>query len=81
MNRLQSGRFDLALVPLEKVVGLVHSGKTRVLADLGPWTGPIPWSAYQALPEALQQRPHELSAFTEAIGEALQAIREEAIRT
>ena len=79
MNRLQGGRFDLALVPLEKVVGLVDSGEMRVLADVGPWTGPIPWSAYQALPEALQQRSQELSAFTEAIGDALQAIREEGI--
>jgi NitT/TauT family transport system substrate-binding protein len=79
MHRLSRAQFDLALAPLETVLGLIDGEIAHVLASLGAWTGPIPWSAYQTLPETLVSRQLELTAFVEAIGEALEAIHGERV--
>jgi len=79
MDRISAARFELAFLPLEKVVGLIGSAEVHVLTSLGAWTGPVPWSAYQALPGTLVERQPELRAFVDAIGEALEAIRGEAV--
>ncbi|HSM16434.1 MAG TPA: ABC transporter substrate-binding protein [Gemmatimonadales bacterium] len=79
MRRLSAAKFELALVPLEKIVDLVGREEVYVLASVGTWTGPVPWSAYQTLPETLVTRRPELTAFVGAIGEALEAIHGEAV--
>lgn len=78
-RRLAEGGDVCVLAPLETVLGQLASGRLRVLAELRTWTGPVPWSAYQALPETLLRLPDLLDAFTEAIRESLRAIQEEPV--
>jgi len=70
----------LALVPMEAAAPALERGLVRIVAKLGRWTGPLPWSAYQVLPDVLERRQAEMEAFSEAIAEGLLAIREEPLR-
>lgn len=77
MLRVASGLDSLALVPYESIVHLEHRGVVRVVANLADWTGRVPWSAYQALPETLERRREEVTEFVAAIDEALGVIADE----
>lgn len=77
MRRVASGSAPLALVPYESVADLEHHSVVRVVARLASWTGRVPWSAYQALPELLEQRSEAISAFVTAIHEALGVMADE----
>jgi NitT/TauT family transport system substrate-binding protein len=75
-RRLGTGEGTLALMPMERALGLVAKTDLHVVQELGRWTGPLPWSAYQALPETMARRGSQLAAYRDAIGDALRLIQE-----
>jgi NitT/TauT family transport system substrate-binding protein len=66
-----SGQGDYLLHSLHGAGPAIASGDLVPVQDLATPTGPVPWSAYIALPATLQARRREFLAFTRAIGEAL----------
>ncbi len=77
--RLRDAAGPLALAPYEAIAGLVDRGLTHVVANLCEWIGRVPWSAYQVLPDVLDERRAEFVNFTDAVGEALRFIAREPI--
>lgn len=80
LAQLEAGNGALALLPMEAVAPALGRGSVRIVTELGRWTGPLPWSAYQVLPEVFERRQAEMVAFSEAIGEGLRAINEEPLQ-
>jgi NitT/TauT family transport system substrate-binding protein len=80
LAQVEAGDGALALLPMEAVAPALGRGSVRIVAELGRWTGPLPWSAYQVLPEVFERRQAEMVAFSEAIGEGLRAINEEPLQ-
>jgi NitT/TauT family transport system substrate-binding protein len=66
-----AGAHDFAIHSLHALGPLVADGRVAIVRDLAGPTGPVPWSAYIALPATLQARRKDFAAFTRAIGEAL----------
>ncbi len=72
---LADGGFDYGFHALHALGGLVAAGRLARVADLAPFTGPIPWSAYIARPERIAADRPAFAAFTRAIARALHWIR------
>jgi len=68
------GGGDYLLHSLHTVGPLVHSGDLTLIQELATPTGPIPWSAYIALPALVEQRRADFAAFTRGIANALRWI-------
>ncbi|WP_017799750.1 ABC transporter substrate-binding protein [Winslowiella toletana] len=67
-----SGDYDYALHSMHALAPAVASGKLHCVASLAPLCGDMPWSAYIARRDVLQQKRPAFIAFTRAIAEAQQ---------
>jgi NitT/TauT family transport system substrate-binding protein len=74
VEAFRAGHGDYLMHALHTAAPLVAAGHGHLVQDLATPTGPIPWSAYAALPETIAARRAELEAFTRAIGRALRWI-------
>jgi len=68
----RTGQADYLLHSLHVLGPLLASGELAPVQDMATPTGPVPWSAYIALPETIQNRRDEFLAFTSAMDSALQ---------
>ncbi|WP_369789964.1 ABC transporter substrate-binding protein [Rouxiella sp. WC2420] len=72
-----AGEIDYALHSLHALAPTIASGQLAVVQSLSAATGPVPWSAYIARPEIIAAKHQAFSAFTCAIGWALNWLREQ----
>lgn len=67
----RGGQGDYLMHSLHTAAPLAAAGEGTLIQELATPTGPVPWSAYAALPATLAARRAELEAFTRAITRAL----------
>jgi len=80
VRSLAGGSAPFALMPYELTADPERRSGTKIVAELATWTGRVPWSSYQALPEVLWRRREEVAAFVDAIDEALRIIAVEPVQ-
>lgn len=74
-ERVGSGEIDYALHSLHALAPAIAQGRLAIVSDLAALTGPVPWSAYIARPEVINESRDVFVSFTLAIGQALDWIR------
>lgn len=74
IEAFRAGQGDYLMHSLHTAMPLAAAGEGFLVQELATPTGPVPWSAYAALPDTLRTRRAELEAFTRGIGRALRAI-------
>lgn len=74
MEAFLAGNADYLLHSLHVLGPFIAAGSLAPVQDLATPTGPVPWSAYIALPATIQARRTEFIAFTSALDGALRWI-------
>jgi NitT/TauT family transport system substrate-binding protein len=74
LEAFRGGEGDFLLHSLDSVAPLVDAGEAVLVQELATPTGPVPWSTYAALGQALETRRDDIQAFTRAIQRALRWI-------